>query len=172
MENRSSNEQQLLDAFRKMMADGVMPKGKWRRTITRADGSIEETVIDNVITAQGLNALASRGVSDTTSPFGYLAIGTVTAQASLGSTVTGFGEVSRKAGATVASSKEVLLLVATWAGNTDGLTGVALGTAAIVNHANSGLGTALNLVNSVDATLQASDFLKLQAEVQVGSHNL
>lgn len=167
-----SIEEELLEKFKQMMADGVVPVGTWRRTIIRADGSTEEEVLLNVVTAAGMNALASRGISDTTSPFGFLAVGTVTAQASLGSTVTQFGEVSRKAGATIASSNETLILVATWAGNTDGLTGVALGTGAIVNHSDSGQGTALSLVNSVDATLQASDFLKLQAEVQVGSHNI
>jgi hypothetical protein len=62
--------------------------------------------------------------------------------------------------------------VATWAGAADSLVGVPLASAASVNHANSGQGEILNIVNSVDATLQDSDFLKIQMEVQVGSHNL
>ena len=144
-----------------------------RRRVTRADGSIEELLIpENIVTKDGLNALASRGVAETTSPIGFLAIGTVTAQHSLGSTVTMFGEVSRKVPSIKASSNEAIIVAMTWAGNADGLTGVALASAACVNHVNSGLGIAYNLTNSVNATLQASDFLLLQCEIQIGSHNL
>lgn len=180
--SRNTSEQEVLARFLDAvgrngllatLADYVGPHVVWRRIVTRADGSVDDCIIPtNIVTKDGLNALASRGVADTTSPIGYLAIGTVTAQHSLGSTVTGFGEISRKVPSIKTSSNEVIIVAMTWAGAADGITGVALGSAACVNHANSGLGIAYNLTNSVNATLQASDFLLLQAEIQIGSHNL
>lgn len=180
--SRNTSERETLEKFlaaveqrglQAVLADHVGPHARWRRVITRADGSVDDCIIPtNIVTKDGLNALASRGVADTTSPIGYLAIGTVTAQHSLGSVVTGFGEISRKTPSIKASSGEVIIVAMTWAGNADSITGVALGSAACVNHANSGLGIAYNLTNSVNATLQASDFLLLQVEIQIGSHNL
>ena len=173
MTRNISEERAALDEFRAALASPAPLHAQWRRRVTRADGSIEELLIpENIVTKDGLNALASRGVAETTSPIGFLAIGTVTAQHSLGSTVTMFGEVSRKVPSIKASSNEAIIVAMTWAGNADGLTGVALASAACVNHVNSGLGIAYNLTNSVNATLQASDFLLLQCEIQIGSHNL
>jgi len=172
-------EEKLLGDFKQAingnMADGLSVKGKWKFTITRADGSIEEHVSENIVTKDGLNAIAELMLGDATganSGFQYIAIGTVTTQGSLGSLQSGLGEVSRKIGSIIASSGEVAILVATWAGDTDTLTGIALGTAGIINHADSGSGVFGNHVNSVDATLNASDFLKVQMEIQIGSHNL
>ena len=171
-------EKDVLDNFKQSignMGDGISIKGKWKFTITRADGSIEENEQENIVTKDGLNAIAELMIGDATganSAFKYIAIGTVTAAGSLGSVQAGLGEVDRKIGATVASSNEVAILVATWAGQVDGLTGVALATAVIVNHADSGIGVFGNHVNSVNATLNDSDFLKVQMEIQIGSHAL
>ena len=171
-----SEERALLeDFFSAVKHDNVVPKGKWKFTITRADGSIEEHEEENIVTKDGLNAIAELMLGDATgtnSAFKYLVIGTQTAAASLGSVQGGIGEVDRKIGATIASSHEVAILVATWAGNADSITGVALASAGIANHVNSGLGIMGNAVNSVDATLQDSDFLKVQMEIQIGSHAL
>lgn len=158
-----------------MVNDFLTLRGKWKFEITRADGSVEKHESNNIVTKDGLNAMAELVLGDATganSAFKYIIIGTATAAGSLGSVQAGIGEVSRKIGATIASSNEVAILVATWAGAADALTGVALGTAGITNHVNSGLGIFGNHVNSVDATLNDSDFLKVQMEVQVGSHNL
>ena len=172
-------EEKLLGDFKQAvngnMGDGVAVRGKWKFTITRADGSIEENEQENIVTKDGLNAIAELMLGDITganSGFKYIAIGTATLQGSLGSVQAGLGEVSRKIGSIIASSNEVAILVATWAGDTDGLSGVALATAGIVNHVDSGLGIFGNHVNSVDATLNDSDFLKVQMEIQIGSHNL
>lgn len=151
-------------------SDGVGLYNRVVREITRADGTIERAVLHNQTIAGGLNKLAQLAIADGSSGFRFLSVGTVTQAASLGS--NNWGEVSRKAGATVATSAEVLIVVATWAGNTDALTGVALASSALVNHANSGQGEILSIINSVDATLGASDFLKLQHEIQIGSHAL
>lgn len=155
--------------------DSIPVHGKWKFTITRADGSIEENVQENIVTKDGLNAIAELMTGDATgtnSGFQYIVVGTATAAGSLGSVQGGIGEVSRKIGSTIASSNEVAIIVSTWAGNTDGLTGIALGSAGIINHASSGSGVFGNHVNSVAATLAASDFLKVQMEIQIGSHNL
>jgi hypothetical protein len=179
MKNGISKEQALLNQFNaaveKAEKEGAYVFGRIRRTITRFDGTEEETLVPNIVTKDGLNGIAELMLGDATgtnSGFRYLIIGTATAAGSLGSVQGGVGEVDRKIGATIASSNEVAILVATWAGNADSITGVALGTAAITNHANSGSGVFGSHVNSVDATLQASDFLKVQYEIQIGSHNL
>ena len=176
---QNTSEEKLLAKFKQAvngsMSDSVGVKGKWRFTVTRADGSIEENEQENIVTKDGLNAIAELMLGDATgvnSAFRYIAIGTVTAAGSLGSVQGGLGEVGRKIGSTITSSNEVAILVATWAGNADGLTGIALGSAGIINHASSGSGVFGNHVNSVDATLNASDFLKVQMEIQIGSHNL
>jgi hypothetical protein len=154
----------------KSVADYTSVRGIWKRTITRADGSEEIKMLENLVVAEGLNALASRVHLDTTSRFGFMAIGTVTDVASLGSDVLDFGEIGRKALSTLTSSAEVSIAVTTWAGNLDSLTGIPLGTASVVNHVNSGLGVSLNQVNGISATLADSDFLKLEVTVQIGSH--
>ena len=167
------DEARILAQFQEALRDNAPLNVKWRKRITRADGTIDETIIPkNIVTKDGLNAIAARAIGVATSAIAYLAIGTVTAAHSLGSVVTGFGEISRKTPSILASSGEVVIVAMTWAGNADGLTGVALGSAACVNHASSGLGIAYNLTNSVSATLAASDFLLLQAEIQIGSHAL
>ncbi len=179
MNQNISKERSILDTFNKLTDDGfrdsIPIKGRWRFTITRADGSVEERVSENIVTKDGLNVIAANAIGPGTgvnSAFRYLAIGTETAAGSLDSVQGGLGEVGRKIGATIASSEEVAILVATWAGDADGLTGIVLGSAGVVNHASSGSGAFGNHVNSVAATLQDSDFLKVQMEIQVGSHNL
>lgn len=146
--------------------------GKVTRTITRHDGTVEESVMYNQVTKDGLNFLASRGITNTGSAMAYIVVGTQTAAASLGSTQAGIGEVSRKIGSTLASSGEVMIAVATWAGAADSVTSVDLRSAGLVNHADSGQGTLFNQVNSVATILASSDFLRVQVEVQIGSHNL
>ena len=176
--DRNTFEENLLSKFKKSVdggMDNLSVKGRWKFEITRADGTIEVNEQYNIVTKDGLNAIAELMIGDATgtnSAFKYIAIGTATAAGSLGSVQSGLGEVGRKIGATITSSNEVAILVATWAGDTDGLTGVALGSAGIINHASSGSGVFGNHVNSVNATLNASDFLKVQMEIQIGSHNL
>ncbi|MCK5609659.1 hypothetical protein KAR91_47740 [Candidatus Pacearchaeota archaeon] len=173
---QNTSEKELLDKFKNAigggMRDSISVMGRWKFEITRADGTIEKHECSNIVTKDGLNHIANLMVTAASSPFAYIAIGTATAAGSLGSVQGGLGEVSRKIGATITNSNEVAILVSTWAGDADGLTGIALGTAGIINHANSGSGIFGNHVNSVDATLNASDFLKVQMEIQIGSHNL
>lgn len=173
--NQSISETEILERFLKNKESGISLKGTWRFKIVRADGTIEEHVSENIVTKDGLNAIAELMLGDATganSGFRYIAIGTVVNAGSLGSVQSGLGEVGRKIASTIASSNETGILVATWAGNADSITGVALRSAGMVNHASSGSGIFGSHVNSVSATLNDSDFLQVQVEVQVGSHNL
>ena len=170
------SEKDTLAKFKKVlnggMGDNISVMGRWKFEITRADGSIEKHECNNIVTKDGLNHIANLMVTAASSPFVYIAIGTATDAGSLGSVQGGLGEVSRKIGATITNSNEVAILVTTWAGAADSLIGVALASAGVINHANSGSGVFGNHVNSVDATLNASDFLKVQMEIQIGSHAL
>lgn len=156
----------------KILADFLDAIGTWRAVVTRHNGDVEVKQLNNIVTKDGLNALASRAIADTTSPAGWTAIGTLSAAGSLGSVVGSLGEVGRKAGITVASSKEVFYMVTTWGGAADGITSVSLQSASMVNHVNSGSGIGFNCVNGINTTLADSDFLLLEAQIRVGSHNL
>lgn len=173
--NTTSKAREVLNKFlrRKQQHEHVGLEAIWERTITRADGTVERAVFGpNQMTKDGLNALASRGIEDSTSAFSHIVVGTQTAAASLGSVLSAIGEVERKGGAVAANSNEYMVCVATWAGNADGLTSVDLRSAGLVNHASSGNGTLFNHVNSVATILADSDFLNLKVQVRVGSHNL
>lgn len=153
------------------MDERVPVVGVWDVLVTRADGRVERKTLHNIVVAAGLNRLANRAISATVgTPFYILGVGTVTAAASLDS--VNFGEVSRKAASTVVQSREWFALTMTWAGNADSLTGIALDSAAILTHASSGIGAICNIVNSLQTTLAASDFLNLTARVRIGSHDL
>jgi hypothetical protein len=156
------------------VVDSLVPiTGGFEAVITRADGSKEFRSNHNIVTRYGLNRLAARAINATTQTPAYvLGVGTVTAAASLDSSVLGFGEVSRKAAATVVQSQDWIALTMTWAGNTDSLTGVVLDSVAILDHASSGQGIAFNIANGLAVTLQASDFLNLTGRIRVGSHDL
>lgn len=146
----------------------ALPGGGWRK---------EEGVWKrNQLTSAGLNRIANRAVQATgTTPAYILGVGTVTAAASLDS--TNFGEVANGRKTSIvtgasAQSREWFFMQATWAGNADSLTGIALNSAAILCHASSGQGAVFNIVNSLDVTLAASDYLNLTARIRVGSHDL
>lgn len=174
MNRNTGKETDIVDRFLSSM-ENVPVRGSWQIEHHRANAQggwdlLESKRIDNIVLAVGLNFLASRAVANTASAMAYIAIGTVTAQPSLGS--ANFGEIARKVGAVAASSGSVIILSNTWGGAADSLTSIPLGSAVVTNHAGSGQGTSLNFSNSVNATLQASDLLRIQAEIRVGSHNL
>ncbi len=145
---------------------------EWVGKIVRGNGDIEEFVIpENIVTAEGLNQLATLGIANGSSAFLYLAIGTETDAYSLGNVLSQMGEVGRAAPVTIGTSKDLMIMVGTWAGGLNSsLANVALASAAMVNHADSGQGVTLNLTNSVNATLQSCDYLNLECRVRVGSH--
>lgn len=158
---------------------GVGVYGEWDVRVTRADGSVEEKTLRNIVTAYGMNRIANRAVQATgTTPFYCIAVGTATAAPADTDGPTSLGEVvggrkqSINTGAS-AQSREWIFLTATYAGATDGLTGLALASAAIADLPTSsavtgGIG---NRVNGLGVTLQASDFLSLTVRLRVGSHN-
>lgn len=155
--------------------DGVQSIPVYGETIAkiyRADGRIEEKVFKNTLTSAGLNRLAFRGTTYTNTVAQYLAIGTQTAAASLGSTQAGIGEVSRKIQATIVQSQDWIALTASWGGASDTMTGLVLSTVAIADHASSGSGILFAISNSLNTTLAASDTLLVTHRIRVGSHNL
>lgn len=166
-----------------MIAGSLVPIiGEFQATIIRArpeGGWYDPEVrpwIRNQLTAAGLNRIANRAVAATgTTPAYILGVGTITAAASLDS--VNFGEVAngRKTSTVTgnsAQSREWFFMNATYAGNADSLTGIALDSAAILCHASSGQGAVFNIVNGLSVTLQASDYLNLTARIRVGSHDL
>jgi len=161
----------LLDTIR---PEAVPVHGEYVITVYRANGGVERKVIKNVVTRAGLNRMAHRAVANDTSAFNYLLIGTQTATHSLDSAQGGFGEVSRKAGATVANSREWAYLQNTWGGSSDSLTGVALDSVGISDYQNSSSSTGIlgSAVNGMGVTLQNSDLLDVTYRARIGSHNL
>jgi hypothetical protein len=161
----------LLDTIR---PDSSKVYGEYIISVYREDGSIERKVIPNVVTRAGLNRMAHRAVANDTSAFNYLIIGTQTATHSLDSAQAGIGEVSRKAGATVANSREWAYLQNTWGGSSDSLTGVALDSVGITDYANSSAASGIlgSAINGMGVTLQNSDLLDVTYRARIGSHNL
>lgn len=154
----------------------VAIKGYWDVKVIRADGSIEERTVENVVTAAGMNRIANRAVNMTVNSwFNYLVIGTATSAPADTDTQAQIGEVTngRKVAAVNIQSREWISLTSTWAGNADGLTGIALDSAGISDYVNSSASTGLlaNRVNGMAVTLAASDFLNLTVRIRVGSHN-
>lgn len=168
--NISKSEQTYQNFKNGLGRDGIKVVGHWKVKITRANGSVEEYERENIVTGAGLDEIAALAMSNAGSAAAYLGVGTVTAAASLDSTVTGFGEVSRKTPTTSTSSGDTMTMTMTWGGAADSVTSVVLESAAMLNHASSGEGVAFNIVNAVAATLADSDFLNLTAQIRVGSH--
>lgn len=159
------------------------PYGEWLVEVHRADGRIERKVLRNVVTDRGLNRIANRAVQATgTTPFNYIIVGTATQAGSLNSVQSSLGEVIRRASiANPAStsvvgiqSREWIAMTATFGGSVDGLTGIALDSAAIHDYVNSHATTGIvgNHVNGLGVTLQNSDLLNLTVRIRVGSHDI
>ncbi len=159
-----------------MLQDAMPVQGEWDIKVVRADGRIEKKTVRNVVTRVGMNRIAHRAVAGDTSPFFYIAVGTVTATHSTDSVQGGLGEVKRKVsavGSTQAQSSEWIFLQCTLGGAADSVTSLALDSAGISDFANSHASTGIlgNLVNGIGVTLANSDLLDLTVRIRVGSHN-
>ena len=164
---KSISEAQIAHDF----LQSQMPlQGTFVRTITRANGEVDRKVLPNIVTADGLNHLANRAISDAGSKYNWLAIGTADYTPHINSQE--ILECDRKAGAIVGNSYELIVVIATWGGAADSVTSNQLEMAAIGNHQTSGSGHYLNVANGLSTVLADSDFLHLEVQVQVGSHNI
>jgi hypothetical protein len=143
-------------------------QGTFIRTITRANGDIDRKILPNIVTADGLNNLANRAISDAGSKYNWLAIGTADYTPHINSQE--ILECDRKQGAVVGNSYELIVVVATWGGDADSVASNQLEMAGIANHQTSGSGHYLNVANGLSTVLADSDFLHLEVQVQVGSH--
>jgi hypothetical protein len=145
-------------------------QGTFVRTITRDSGEIDRKVLPNIVTVDGLNNLANRAVSDAGSKYNWIAIGSADYSPHINSQE--ILEVSRKQAALISSSAELIVAIATWGGSAESVTSVQLEMAGIANHETSGSGHYLNVANGLSTVLADSDFLHLEIQVQVGSHNI
>ena len=164
---KSISETQIAEKF---LEQSIPVRGSFIRTIYREDGSVERKVIPNIVTALGLDHLADRATADTGSKYGWLAIGTADYTPHINSQE--ILESSRKVAALIANSRELVICVATWGGFADSQTSNQLEMAGIANHQTSGSGHYLNVANGLSTVLANSDFLHLEVQVRVGSHNI
>jgi hypothetical protein len=163
---QNTTERDIVEGF----LNSVSLKGTFIRTITRASGEFERKAIPNIVTADGLNLRAARGVVDTSSKFGWIGVGTENYTPHINS--QSFGESNRKVAALISSSAELIVAIATWGGAADSVTSDQMEMAGIANHETAGSGVMLNIANGVSTVLADSDFLHLEVQVRVGSHNV
>lgn len=154
------------------MVDALMLKETIEAKVIRADGSVENMAVQDLIVTAGRTYLAKRiaGGDSVASAMAYMAVGTVTTAATLNNTTLS-GEVGRKGlavNSTVAGDN-VYSAVATWGGAADSITSLALTEAAITNHASSGQGTMFQRITFAAVTLANSDFFHLTMNTNVGS---
>lgn len=160
----SISEEALVQQF----LSGIAVRGTFIRTITRANGDVDRRALPNIVTASGLNHLASRAIADTGSKYGWIGVGTANYTPHINS--QSIGESSRKVAALISNSRELIVAVATWGGAADSVTSQSLEMAGIANHQTVANGHFLNVVNGVSTVLADSDFLHLECRVRVGSH--
>lgn len=166
---RNISETGIVDEFFDRR-DQVPLQGTFIRTITRASGEVDRKVLPNIVTADGLNNLANRAISDAGSKYNWLAIGTANYTPHINSQE--ILETGRKQASTIGNSYELIVVIATWGGAADSQTSNQLEMAGIANHQTSGSGHYLNVANGLSTVLADSDFLQLEVQVQVGSHNI
>ena len=162
---QNTNERGIVEDF---LSNTVGLRGTFIRTITRANGEFERKAIPNVVTVDGLNNLANRGISDAGSKYNWIAIGTANYTAHINSQE--ILECDRKHAPLISSSAELIVAIATWGGSADSVTSNQIEMAGIANHQTSGSGHYLNVAAGVATVLADSDFLHLEIQVRVGSH--
>ncbi len=167
MEQNTTKERGIVEDF---LQNSLGLRGTFIRTITRHNGEVDRKATPNIVTADGLNLLASRGISDASSKFNWIGVGTENYTPHINSQT--FGESDRKQAALISSSAELIVAIATWGGAADSVTSNQLEMAGIANHETIGTGILLNIADGLSTVLADSDFLHLEIQVQVGSHNV
>lgn len=148
--------------------DKLPIKAVWTTKIIRADGSVECSEAENLVVDTGLDWLATYLTTSPGSAMAHIAVGTGTDAATPTDTALG-GEVARNAMATSAASENVWITVATFAGDTDSVTSVALTEAGVFNEDTGG--TMFQRLVSALGTLGGSDYLHLTVETTLGSRS-
>lgn len=126
--------------------------------------------VGDLITTAGRTHIAQRMTGDDTvsSKMAHMAVGTGTTAGSLASTNIG-GEVKRKALAVYSATNNLVTATATFGGAADTVTSLQIGNAALFNHAGSGNGTMMQIVQFATVTLADSDLLSITLQTNVGS---
>lgn len=114
--------------------DSLKAKGDVSIRITRADGSVENTEIKNLVVTTGLNYIVSRMKDTTLDAMSHMAIGAGTTAAAAGDTTLG-SELGRVALTSTTVSTNTVQYVATFSAGTG--TG-AVTEAGILNAASGG----------------------------------
>jgi hypothetical protein len=70
---KNISETQLAEDF---LRESLPLQGTFIRTITRANGETDRKTLPNIVTADGLNNLATRACTDNGSKYDWIAIGT------------------------------------------------------------------------------------------------
>jgi hypothetical protein len=161
-----------------LIGDSIPIAGTIHARVFRADGTVEEKWLKNVVTRAGLNRIANRAVLGTTTSVVYIiGVGTQTAAHSLDSVQAGVGEMLRKTSnfvGTNAQSREWIFLQCTIGGASDTMTGIVLDSVFMADwptsHASNGI--IAGVTNGLGVTLAGSDLLDLTYRFCVGSHNL
>jgi len=166
-QNIIKSETEVVNDF---MESALGVKGTFIRSVIRENGEIDRIAVPNIVTASGLNHLASRAIADTGSKYNWIGIGTQNYTPHIN--LQSFGECSRKQAALISSSSELIVAIATWGGSADSVTSNQLEMAGIANHQTIGTGHFLNIAGGLSTVLANSDFLHLEVQVQVGSHNV
>jgi hypothetical protein len=161
-----------------LIGDSIPLLGLIDIKVFRADGSVENKTLKNVVTRAGLNRIANRAVlATTTSVVFVIGVGTQTAVHSLDSAQGGVGEMLRKTSNFVngaAQSREWIFLQCTIGGASDSMTGFLLDSVFMSDGVNSSsaVGIIAGVTNGLGVTLAGSDLLDVTYRFRVGSHNL
>jgi hypothetical protein len=131
----------------------------------------QELTARNLVTSGGQEFIAKRiGPSVIGSSMNHMAVGSGTTAAALGNTAL-LAEQGRKtlAISSVTGNANVYTAIATFGGNADSVTSVAITEIGVFNHASSGQGTMLARVVQAAVTLAQSDLLHMTYNLNVGS---
>lgn len=143
-------------------------RGEFQLRVYRADGSVEEQWAKNLFVNDGMDYLAMFQSTTPGSVMNHMQVGTGTTAATLTDTTLGGAVGSRVAMATRIASANILTEVATFAGNTTGITSLVLREIGVFNHAVTG-GTMRSRTVFAAITLGASDFLRIDYRTTCGS---
>jgi len=150
---------------------GPFIKGKFKLTVFRADGKIEDHGDwPNLFVNEGMDYLADFQATTTTSVMNHMLVGTVSTAATLTDVVDSMGEIARNTMATRTAATNILTEVATFAGNADTITSESIVEVGVTNHANSGPNGELRSRSIFSSVVLAdSDFLRIEYQTTVGS---
>ncbi len=152
-------------------AGPVMQDGKFKLTVFRADGKVEDHgEWPNLFVSEGMDYLALFQATSPGSVMNHMQVGTVSTAATLTDVVNSLGEIARNTMATRTAAANILTEVCTFAGNADTITSESIVEVGITNDARSGnFGELRSRSTFSSVVLADSDFLRIEYQTTVGS---